>query len=133
MLEFYCTLVEDKVIPQVEYFDKLNIGEELYAGTVAWVSDASSYCDSAIENGYEMVAAPYTVTNSSDSVSGWYAKPATMYAISKNTEQLEETALLLDFLLNSSEKAKLQGIEKGIPLSKSALAYLEEDNFLIGI
>ncbi|MCD8094539.1 MAG: hypothetical protein LUE12_00130 [Ruminococcus sp.] len=101
MLEFYCTLVEDKVIPQVEYFDKLNIGEELYAGTVAWVSDASSYCDSAIENGYEMVAAPYTVTNSSDSVSGWYAKS--------------------------------QGIEKGIPLSKSALAYLEEDNLLIGI
>ncbi len=133
MLEFYCQLVESKVIPQVEYFDRLNLANGTYAGTVEWVSDASSYCDAAIENGYEMVVAPYTVTNESDTISGWYAKPATLYAISKNTEHPEEAALLLEFLLNSSEMASLQGIEKGIPLSQSALDYLEDANLLTGI
>ncbi len=133
MLSFYCRLVEEKVVPQVEYFDRLNMADGTYAGTVEWVSDASSYCSGAIENGYEMVVASYTVTDETDSVSGWYAKPATMYAISKNTEHSEEAALLLDFLLNSSEMAELQGIEKGIPLSKSALTYLEEEDLLDGI
>lgn len=133
MLEFYCRLVNEKVIPQVEYFDRLNLENGTYAGVVAWVSDASSYCGGAIEAGYEMVVADYTAMTAEESGVGWYAKPATMYAISKNTEHPEEAALLLDYLLNSSEMAVLQGIEKGIPLSKSARACLAEENLLTGI
>lgn len=133
MLEFYCRLVNEKVIPQVEYFDRLNLENGTYAGVVAWVSDASSYCGGAIEAGYEMVVADYTAMTAEESGVGWYAKPATMYAISKNTEHPEEAALLLDYLLNSSEMAVLQGIEKGIPLSQSARACLAEENLLTGI
>jgi oligogalacturonide transport system substrate-binding protein len=64
---------------------------------------------------------------------GWYAKPATMYAISKNTDHPEESAMLLDFLLNSTEMADLQRIEKGIPLSDAAQTYLAESDLLNGM
>ncbi|MGN1403999.1 MAG: ABC transporter substrate-binding protein [Ruminococcus sp.] len=133
MLECYCELVEKKVIPQVEYFERLNLENGTYAGTVAWVSDAMAYCNGAIENGYEVVVADYTAMTAEESGEGWYGKPATMYAISKNTEHPEESALLLDYLLNSSEMAVLQGIEKGIPLSQSARECLEKENLLTGI
>ena len=56
-----------------------------------------------------------------------------MYAISKNTSYPEESAILLDFLLNSPEMAELQGIEKGIPLSDSAQGFLESNDMLNGM
>jgi len=133
MLELYSRLINEKVMPQVEYFERLNIDSGLYAGSVSWLSDASNYCNNAIENGFEIVVADYTSDSESDSGDGWYSKPATMFAVSKNTEYPEESAMLLDFLLNSSENAELQGIEKGIPISSSARKYLEDNNMLEGL
>ncbi len=133
MLEFYRRLIESKVMPQVEYFERLAPEDGIYAGIVAWLSDGSSYCDRAIKNGYEYVVADYPVMKASDEVEGWYAKPATMYAISKNTDHPEEAAKLLDFLLNSEQMAELQRTEKGIPLSDTAQNYLAENNYLEGM
>ena len=133
MLEFYVRLINEKVIPQVEYFDRLNIDNGTYAGVLAWVSDAVNYCGKAIENGYEMTVADYTAVTPEKCGTGWSAKPATMYAISDNTEHPEESAMLLDFLLNSEDMALLQGIEKGIPLSTSAKSCLESAGMLTGI
>ncbi len=133
MMEFYCRLIEEKVIPQPEYFDNLKLSTGEYAGTLAWVSDASNHCGKAIENGYEMVVADYTADDASKAADGWYAKPATMYAISKHTEHPKEAAMLLDFLLNSEQMAELQGLEKGVPVSTSARDYLEENDMLTGI
>lgn len=133
MIDFYVRLVNSKVIPQTEYFDRLNLNDGSYAGTVAWVSDAKNYCGSAVENGYNMIVADYTKVEGVPSGLGWYSKPATMYAISANTQHPKEAAMLLDFLLNSPEMAKLQGIEKGIPLSTSARAALEEEGQLSGL
>lgn len=133
MLEFYSKLVNENVMPQVEYYDKAKISSGNYAGTVAWLSDGASYFEGAIENGYEYVIADYTSQDPAKSGEGWYSKPATMYAISKNTEYPEESAMLLDYLLNSSEMARLQGLEKGIPISSSARSYLSENNMLEGL
>ncbi len=133
MLEFYRSLIESKVMPQVEYFERLAPEDGIYAGIVAWLSDGSSYCDRAIHNGYEYVVADYPVMEDTDEVEGWYAKPATMYAISKNTDHPEEAAMLLDFLLNSEEMAELQRTEKGIPLSDAAQHYLAENDHLEGM
>ena len=113
MLDFYCRLIHEKVIPQPEYFDQLNMNSGQYAGTVAWISDASSHCSKAIENGYEIVVADY-LSDTAEKLKGWYEKPATMYAISKNTSYPEQSAMLLDFLLNSEDMAVLQGVEKGV-------------------
>lgn len=133
MLDFYKKLVDEEVIPQVEYYDRLNVSSGKYAGTLAWLSDASAYCDGAVENGFEMIAADYPHTENTASGTGWYAKPATMYAVSKNTSYPEESAMLLEFLLNSQEMAELQGIEKGIPLSNSAQDFLDYNDMLDGM
>lgn len=133
MLEMYCRMVNEKVMPQVEYFDRKEINSGKYAGTLAWLSDGSAYFDKAVENGYEFVIADYPAAEGCSSGDGWYAKPATMYAVSKNTNHPEQAALLLDFLLNSPEAAQLQGVEKGIPLSNSARTYLSEHDMLNGM
>lgn len=131
MLDFYKRLINEKVMPQVEYFDRLNIDSGNYGGCLAWLSDASGYCDTAIENGFEYIVEEYPVMDGAEL--SWYAKPATMYAISRNTSYPEESAMLLDFLLNSPEMAELQGIEKGIPLSDAAQDHLAENDMLTGL
>ena len=133
MIDFFCRLVNEKVIPQPEYYDSLKVSTGEYAGVLAWISDASSHCGKAIANGYEMVVVNYPIGGSAKVGDGWYAKPATMYAISRDTEHPAESAMLLDFLLNSQEMALLQGIEKGVPVSAAARASLEENEMLAGI
>lgn len=133
MIDFYCRLINENVMVQPEYFDALKMDTGEYAGTVAWLSDASRYCDNAMANGDEMVIADYTHTADGQIADGWYAKPATMYAISKNTDHPEEAAMLLDFLLNSDEMAELQGVEKGVPVSVAARTHLEENDMLTGM
>ena len=133
MIDFYCRLVTEKVVPQPEYYDSLKVATGEYGGILAWISDATSHCGKAIDNGYEIVVANYTADDPAHSGDGWYAKPATMYAISKDTEHPEESAMLLDFLLNSEEMAVRQGVEKGVPVSAAARACLEENDMLTGI
>ena len=97
MIDFYVKLVQNDVIPQVEYYERINIENGTYAGTVAWVSDAVNYCGSAIKNGYEITVADYTALSPQKSGEGWEAKPASLYAISNNTDHPTESAMLLDF------------------------------------
>lgn len=131
MLDFYAELINGHVMPQVEYFDKNDIRNCTYGGSVAWLSDAENYMGPAREDGNEIVVGSYT--GCTDGVRGWYTKPATLYAVSAKTDHPEESALLLDFLLNSDEISELQGIEKGIPLSRSSRSYLEQHDMLKGL
>ena len=133
MIDFYCRLVNEQVIPLPEYYDSLKVASGEYGGILAWISDASSHCGKAIANGYEIIVADYPVNGTAKVGDGWYAKPATMYAISNKTDHPKESAMLLDFLLNSEEMARLQGVEKGVPVSVSARACLEENEMLTGI
>ena len=133
MLDFYDRMVDEKVFPPVEYFDRLSIDNGTYAGCVAWVSDAKNYYGKALENGNAIIAAPYPHDASHVSGDGWYAKPATLYAVSKNTDHPKEAAMLLDFLLNSPEMAELQGVEKGVPLSSKARETLLDKEMLTGL
>ena len=133
MIEFYQRLTAEGVLPQVEQYERLKLDNEEYAGAVAWVSDGNNYFKDAVENGRQIVCADYTTIDGKNVGEGWYAKPATMYAVSRNTEHPKEAAMLLDFLLNSPEMASLQGIEKGIPLSASAKATIEQEGMLTGV
>ncbi len=133
MIEFYSRLVNESVIPKVEDFQRFNIDNGEYAGVVAWVSDALNYFKEPIEAGNEIIAGDYTVSEGIESGVGWYAKPATLYALSKNTKHPKEAAMLLDYMLNSDEWAELQGLEKGIPVSLSVRDYLEKEGQLEGI
>ncbi len=133
MIEFYQRLVNEHVMPQVDFYQRLELDNETYAGSVAWISDAVNYFGDAVARGREIVAADYTTIDGKNPGQGWYAKPATMYAVSKNTEHPKEAAILLNYLMNSPEMAEFQGIEKGIPLSAAAQETLKQENLLTGI
>ncbi len=133
MIDFYCRLVNEKVIPKTEDFQRYNLENGTYAGLIAWVSDALNYYKSVIDQGVQVIAADYTADDASQAGLGWYAKPATLYAVSKNTEHPKEAAELLDFMLNSDEWAELQGVEKGIPISSSVRRYLDSAGKLSGL
>ena len=54
------------------------------------------------ENGYDVKVGEYICEPGAKSL-GWFVKPATMYAISNNTEHPEAAAKLLNYLLNGEE------------------------------
>ena len=131
MLSFYRRLVDEKVIVPVDQFDRGLLGTGELAGAMFWISDISNYCSSIEESGTPELG-KYLKVSADQPLSGWYRKPATMYAISRNTEHPEASARLLNFLLNDPQMAILQGTEKGIPVSASALAAIEEEGLLTG-
>ncbi len=133
MLEFYKKLVDEHVITSLEVNPTTLLGEERAAGAICWISDADRYWDKNIEHG-ETIAIG-SVPKVSDEVPrlGWYLKPATMYAISRDCTNPKEAGMLLDFLVNDPDMAVLQGTEKGVPISKGAHQVLEDKGILSGL
>jgi oligogalacturonide transport system substrate-binding protein len=56
---------------------------------------------------------------------GLLYRPAMMIAINAKTQHPKEAALLLDFLLNDPYAVEAFGLQRGLPVSKSAVALLE--------
>lgn len=129
MLKFYRRLIDEKVMPPVHQYDRNIFSQEKTAATMGWVSDVDRYCSALMEKGGNIVVGDYPRAEHSKRL-GWYLKPASMYAISKNTKEPEAAARLLDFLLNNKEMALLQKTEKGIPISDSAFEVLEQEGLL---
>lgn len=131
MLDFYKRLIQEKVIMPVGSFERNAFTSRKIAGAAAWISDASNYCTPLAETGEEVVVGEYIREPGAKRL-GWYIKPATLYAISRDTSQPKEAAMLLDFLLNSREMAVRQATEKGIPISDAAYQVLEEEALMNG-
>ena len=129
MLQFYKELMDRKVVPSVEDYNSGDFESGRTAGTSCWASDASRYCDSLVSAGTNVVLGQ-NLTESSALRSGWYTKPATLYAISATTQHPKEAARLLNFLINDADMAKLQGTEKGVPISERALDALKSARML---
>lgn len=131
MLDFYKRLLDEKVLLPIDQFDRKKFGKGEFAGSMFWVSDADNYCKELENNGYTAVFHSYPMAEDAK-LTGLYMKPATMYAISSITKHPEESAKLLDFLLNGEKMVKLQGTEKGVPVSKTAVSILVDNNMLTG-
>lgn len=129
LLTFYCSLIDNNVLMPIDQFNQ----EQFMTGNVAtsmfWISDTGNYCVKAEEQGRTVVLGDYPVLPGALTV-GRYVKPATLYAISDNSKNPEAAAELLNYLLNSTEMAELQGTEKGVPISQAAYSYLEETEML---
>lgn len=126
LLAFYKDMIDEHVLCPVDTFDRSKYMSGEIAGTMCWISDTKIYCDGLAETGARVSRAGYPVVNGAKS-SGWYTKPATMWAISADTEHPKEAAMLLDYLLNDPDMAKLQQTEKGVPVSDAAIAALNEE------
>lgn len=131
LLEFYMRLVDEGVVENLNERKEAKIKEGLYAGGFQWVTSAKSYSGN-IEKAGGTVAYGASPVLSSASRSGWYVKPATMYAVSANTDHPEEAALLLEFLVSSEKMASEQQLDKGIPSNTAAKAVLEKNGMLTG-
>ncbi|MBR6401334.1 MAG: carbohydrate ABC transporter substrate-binding protein [Firmicutes bacterium] len=136
MLEFYGRMHDEKVLMPIKSSDFASFANGISAATLRWISGSQTMFDGLFKEEVHIVPAPYpTISGSVDDTDdlGWYVKPATLYAISGNTEHPKEAAKLVNFLLNSEEMAMLQKTEKGIPISKSALKVLQENGQLDNI
>lgn len=138
-LEFIDSLEKAHVIPSISEisgdgsvtFDKsLKWMNGQYAGIFEWDSAASKYA-LALENGDEFVVGDYF--EDMGSYDGGYSKISVAFAISQKTKYPEECARFLDFILNDPEGAVLMGVERGIPLSRSAFEACEESGLFEGI
>ncbi len=126
LVEFYNTMIDEHVLCPVDMFDKNKYMSGEIAGTMCWISDTKVYCDGLAETGVNVSRCKYPVLSGAKR-SGWYIKPATMWAISAGTEHPKEAALLLNFLLNDPHMVTLQQTEKGVPVSKAAIDVLNEE------
>ncbi|MGN0362195.1 MAG: ABC transporter substrate-binding protein [Bilifractor sp.] len=129
LLTFYKSLITEKVIPAVDDFDATSFTTGKTAGAGCWCSEDSRYCDDLADSGVEVVLGQTPGLTGADTT-GWKIKPATMYAINVYTDHPKEAGELLNFLLNDPRMAKLQGTEKGLPVSKAALETLQNNNML---
>jgi oligogalacturonide transport system substrate-binding protein len=131
ILEFYKRLLDEQVLIPVDQFSRSKFAQGDVAGSMFWISDADKYCSSLEDYGGTPVIGDYPMLENA-ALSGWYMKPATMYAISSISDAPEEAATLLDFLVNSKIMAHYQGTEKGVPVSTSAVKELEAEQKLEG-
>ena len=129
MLSFYKELVDRKVIPSVSDFGATDFENGTTAGACFWASDATRYCEGLKAAGANVVIGDNLMTPGALR-SGWYTKPATLYAISATTQHPKEAARFLNFLINDADMARLQGTEKGVPISERALDALKSSRQL---
>lgn len=129
ILDFYMRLVNEEVLLPLDKFERNSFGEGKCATSLFWISDADNYCSVLEANGGTPVLGAYpTVENSK--LSGLYIKPATMYALSSETDTPEAAATLLNFLLNDKQMILGQGTEKGVPVNEKAVEILKNDGKL---
>lgn len=133
MMEFYRRLIDGGVMMYGTAYDKSHFFNSQTAGQLLWVSDAQYYAAPLEESGESRVAIGDYLTQPESTAYGWYVKPTSLYAVSKNTEHPQEAANLLNYLLNNEQMVTLQGTEKGVPLSRSALETLDGKNMLFGV
>lgn len=128
--KFVKTLFTKNVVfPTLKNFDSQMFSKNKIAGAVVWCNESSQFAEKIAEKNEISVLGNFISTPNAKE-SGWYLKPATMYAIKKDCKNPKEAAILINFLLNSKEMALLQKCEKGIPSSNKSLTILMEQKEL---
>ena len=127
VIKLYKEMIDKKVVMPVDSFLPTSFSTEDVSGIMAWVSDGDRYCNPLIDDGKKISIGEF-LTMDGAKKSGWYKKPATMYAMKSDTDHPEEAAKLINYLLNDEYMAILQGTEKGVPVSKRAYEVLENSD-----
>lgn len=137
-LSFYKSLQDAGVVRSVEMMngENGNFNESdswkngKTAGIAEWGSSVSKY-RSALNNPDSLVCGPLLEMDGAEGT-GWMYKPSVLFAVNSKTEHPAESAMLLDFLLNDPDCARILGTTRGIPASASALEALQGTDMLSG-
>ncbi len=140
-LQFYKDLQDGGVVRSIsdkqsqdgtgEFKDTATWSEGRVATILEWGSSVGKYQD-ALQNPDDLALGGLLTSSDAKSV-GWFYKPSLLYAINKDTEYPVQSAILLDYLLNDEECAKVLGTTRGIPVSSTAYDTLKENNLLTGL
>ncbi len=137
LFTLYKKLIDSHVIPSPKYFasfGKSNMYEMKpwingeWAGTYMWNSTITKYSDNLVKPA-KLVLGPYPMLAEAKDA-GLFFKPAQMLSIGKNTKYPKESAMLINFLLNSKEGVEALGLERGVPLSAAAVKQLRESGVI---
>lgn len=131
MFQLYKTLVDAHVMPSSkEYasFGRSNMYEMRpwiqgdWGGTYMWNSTISKYGDNLASGSLEL--GPHPMLPGAKDM-GLFIKPSLMFSIGKSTKHPREAAQLIEFLVNDTQGVDILGLERGVPLSKTAFSHLE--------
>ncbi|MBD7910680.1 MULTISPECIES: ABC transporter substrate-binding protein [Clostridium] len=132
LLLFYKKLVDNKVLPSTTRKDDNSSFNSGKAGaTISWSTDAQKMKSGTEKIKGDLFSGTFPASGGANPIS--YVKPSMLYTISKNTEHPKEAAMLMDFMLNDEEAAKIIGMDRGLPTSTSSYKALEEGNVLSGL
>ncbi|MBR4598924.1 MAG: carbohydrate ABC transporter substrate-binding protein [Treponema sp.] len=130
IFEFARRLVDENVVySPANGFTLSAVREKKVAGAFMWCSEASRVLDEVNSQNGNCVLGNFINTPGA-SESGWYLKPASLYAIKGDCKHPKEAAKLMNYLLNSEDFALLQKNEKGVPVSNRALTALMKNKQL---
>ncbi|MCR5217078.1 ABC transporter substrate-binding protein, partial [Treponema sp.] len=130
ILDFVKKLDDENVIYSLNDGIQLNgLRENKIAGSVLWCNETSVFIKEVSELGGRPVLGDF-ITKPDSVESGWYLKPASMYAIKKDCKYPRQAAMLVDYLLNDRDFALMQKNDKGVPVSNKAFTALMEEKKL---
>ena len=132
----YKKMVEHHVIPSMKYlssFGKANAWEirpwmdGKIGGVYTWSTDGTFA--GSLRSPARLVVGPYPMLPGATDA-GIFFKPAMMFSIGKNSRHPELAAKLINFMLNDPQGVKAMGLQRGVPLSVTAVKILEQDGVL---
>ncbi|MCL6406786.1 carbohydrate ABC transporter substrate-binding protein [Dickeya dadantii] len=135
--QMYKKLVDAHVMPSAKYyasFGKSNMYEMKpwitgdWGGIYMWNSTINKYSDN-LQPPAKLELGAYPMLPGAKEA-GLFFKPAQMLSIGKSTKHPKEAAMLINYLLNSKEGIQALGLERGVPLSKAAVAQLRADGVI---
>lgn len=135
--QMYKKMVDSHVMPSSKYyasFGKSNMYEMKpwingeWAGTYMWNSTITKYSDN-LKPPAKLELGSYPMLDGAKDA-GLFFKPAQMLSIGKSTKYPKESAMLINFLLNSKEGIEALGLERGVPLSKAAVTQLRDSGVI---
>ncbi|MBD9726918.1 ABC transporter substrate-binding protein [Streptomyces caniscabiei] len=98
------------------------LGRGTAASDVNWDAPASGYL-ALVPTGISLAPMP----GGEDGTPGQYFKPSMFMGVAADSGHPEESARLVDFLLNDEEAAKILGATRGIPVNESIRADIAAD------
>lgn len=130
IFDFMKRLLDEHVIYSPKRGIKLSaIKDKKIVGAILWCNEISLFAKEADSIGGSAVLGNFIQTPGATE-SGWYLKPASMYAIKKDCKNPKTAAKFLNYLLNNQNFALLQKNDKGVPVSNKSLTALLENNML---
>ena len=140
MVEFfqlYADMVKAHVIPSSKYiasFGAANMYEHKpwingeWSGVYMWNTGVNRYQDN-LRPPMQLVLGEYPMMAGTKN-SGLFYKPGMMLSVSKNSDNAETAAQLMNFLLNEKAGIEIMGLARGVPVNSYARKVLRENGTL---